>query len=278
MNILNLPGGGVFGFGQAMVLSLLAKDVQWDCYAGTSVGGYNALMAATGQRDSACSLLEEHAKEVFAGRWWRRWKLISPRYPDDALCTELQLRLPMRFGNIKPKVVIPTDCVVEQRPKVFFSGDGDDGEWTAWEVARATMAAATMFEPWKGLSDGGGACLNDPVIAAATCLNDHLNIAYSDMDVTSIGTGLSSENMKQFNIHNPIAWGRHLINGAVGGSSVWAMRYFARHLGFHSYHHYEFQRPSGYDFDDPAVIPILKKRWADDVKRIAEKITADFSS
>lgn len=275
MKILSLTGGGVFGRGQAGVMELLPETVRWDAYGGTSIGAYNVLMYATGQGKIACQLLDEHGPHIFAGRWWRQWKPLCPRYPDRELTDDLRMYLPNRFGGIKPHLVIPADSVAEQRPKVFFNRDDTDAEWPAWEVARASMAAHTYFSPWKGYADGG-IFLNDPVMATATCLHRHLEIPYQEMEITSIGTGLSSENMGTPLTMNRVGWALHIMRSGLSGSSVWTQRYFARAMPFGKYRHYEFSRPSGYDFDDPRVIPILKEKWADDVKRIAEKIQRDF--
>ena len=273
INILCLTGGGCFCYGQALILAKLKNLHKFSAWGGTSGGAINALYIASGQSpDVLVPFWEESAPKIFKGYWWRHHKILSPKYRDVALNTSLQKMLDFRFGDLKNTFAC-SHCLDLGRPHIFYSQDVDDADWQAWEVARASAAAQTFFNPWNGYADGG-IFANDASMFTIAGLKNHLHIPFDEMRVVSIGTGLPTDNLNRKTPWNVLGWLKVILSDELQGGSVSKERFYAREvLGPNNFLLIDFPRLD-YDFDNPKVVPEIEKQWEKGINNAVAKIDA----
>ncbi|MGB3493274.1 MAG: patatin-like phospholipase family protein [Elainellaceae cyanobacterium] len=168
--ILSIDGGGVRGLIPAMVLAEIEKRTHqpiaesFDLIAGTSTGGILALglikANEKGKPEFSAETLSEiykkEGKRIFPqGTWtsaarhlWRGFGISDEVYSHQGL----EMLLKDKFGNTTlghalTKVLISTYEIVDGEPLFFKSWDDDYQAVKMRDVARATSAAPTYFEP-----------------------------------------------------------------------------------------------------------------------------------
>ena len=209
MLVLTLDGGGMRGLFEAHVLDALEQalgrpitDV-FDLVAGTSTGGVLALgvtVSARSPRELA-ELYEEHGPRIFRRTALARVRqLFVSKYRRTQLDETLRLELgEARLSSAHPRTVVPAFSLA-RRDIVWFDSDCRrpfprvkvaDCDPPAWQVAAATSAAPTYFEPAQVEgADGewldGGVGANDPTpFAMALALDERPD----EVLTLSIGTG-----------------------------------------------------------------------------------------
>lgn len=236
MKILSLDGGGVFGVGQALVLSGL-DNTKWDAVCGTSIGSAVAAFIATGKPVNV-SFFQQHMPEIFSNSWYRN-PVFGPRYSDKALNAILSKTFE---GTLLKDVRIPlfiTACSVQgHSPKVFSSLNVEDGSMLLSDAIRASCAAPTYFKPWQGYTDGG-IFTNNPALVAVTSASRELGVNLEEIELCSIGTGTfsRSENATGKGL---FYWGNWLINALLEGGSDKMFDQMVESLPLGHYERYQF--------------------------------------
>ena len=223
--VLSIDRGGIKGIIPAMVLAEIERRTErriaemFDLVAGTSTGGILALgLTKPGQDNkpeySAKKLIELYETEggkIFSIPVWHRihsgWGLADEKYPSTGI-DEVALKY---FGDVRLaqafKEVLITAYEIEKRGPWFFK------RWEALdsnkgfnpfmrEVARATSAAPTYFEPLqlkvgslgnRAFIDGGVHSNNPAMCAYVEAIKIHPE--EKDFLVVSLGTGEPTRNM-----------------------------------------------------------------------------------
>jgi patatin-like phospholipase/acyl hydrolase len=218
--ILSIDGGGIRGIIPALILTEIEHRAKrpisdlFDFIAGTSTGGIIALglVAPSGdgkpkyRAKDLVTLYEEDGEKIFSRSVWHRIRAVGniaeEKYPSDGI----ERALAERFGNawlsetIKPVLVTAYD--LELREPHFFKTDralkDPRRDFYLAEIARATSAAPTYFEPARiqsraqddpvALVDGGVFANNPAACALVEALCDH-GARDNDIVFLSLGTG-----------------------------------------------------------------------------------------
>ena len=222
VKVLSIDGGGIRGLIPAMVLAEIEKRTGkriaqlFDLIAGTSTGGILALgltkPGAGGKprwtAEQGVELYREQGGKIFDRSVWHRIRslgnLAEEKYPAGPIEEVLQ----EFFGNTRLsealKDVIVTSYEIERRIPFFFKSryasdpaKKADYDFPMWQVARATSAAPTYFEPFKidtnkqadywALIDGGVFANNPAMCAYAEAKATRKDA--QDFLVVSLGTG-----------------------------------------------------------------------------------------
>lgn len=285
MRVACNTGGGVFGYAEAITWAAVEPRTleRIDCFAGTSVGGAIALALAAGIPPSRIAqFVARTAPVIFAGRWWRRRirALLHPRYPSEPLDEALR----GLFGDTtceqleKPAIVCTHDLRVG-RPRAYWTPEHP--KLLLRDLARRTMAAHTYFARHQMERDGG-VTNNDPSMAAILTLLRVHGARLHSIDMYSLGNGRNPTARTEENYPEPrlntgilAEW----INDSLDGASVMANREDA-HLLLRVYGgRYEwFEFPdTSMDMDDPAVIDMIRDRWAGEARLAAHHIDTFFA-
>lgn len=228
IKILSIDGGGIRGIIPAMILAEIedrtGKPISssFDLIAGTSTGGILALGLTKPEAGRPCysardliRLYENNGGKIFNRSLCHKILSLSgtvaERYPSDGV--EAVLR--EYFGTAKLSESLTnlfiTSYEIERRDPFFFRSrkarTDPDYDYYMWEVARATSAAPTYFEPAKVRSlkqaaDGdrlsfyalvdGGVFANNPGMCAFVDAKTDTAINTSTGDdflLVSLGTG-----------------------------------------------------------------------------------------
>lgn len=264
VRVLSIDGGGVRGMIPALVIAALERAAGkpvadlFDLVAGTSTGG----IIATGlthptKRLSGKDVIQfyrDHAPTIFYRGWGRAvssvFSLADEKYPASPLSRILQdhfgtdvwlSELPGNTGG-GPELLMTAYDIQARTPALFkswrargFLWDCDreaevaaDKDFRLWEIARATSAAPTYFEPaeirtrsgkTRNLIDGG-VYANNPAMEAYVAAR---RIFPQDPDIVlvSLGTG---EDRHPFDVTSArhwglIEWARPLFKVLLGGLS-----------------------------------------------------------
>lgn len=264
VRVLSIDGGGVRGMIPAVVIAALERASgkpiaeMFDLIAGTSTGG----IIATGlvhptKRLSGQDVIQfyrDHAPAIFYRGWGRALGTLFSLADEKYSAAPLDKILKDHFGaddwlsqipgNARggPELLITAYDIHDRTPSLFKSwrargqrwdcDDADenteDKDFRLWEMARATSAAPTYFEPVKikarsgrpsQLIDGG-VYANNPALAAYVAAR---RIFPTDPDilVVSLGTGedrhpLDFARARHWGL---IEWARPLFKVLLGGSS-----------------------------------------------------------
>ena len=244
--ILSIDGGGIRGLIPAVILVELERRLAasgrskpiahyFDLIAGTSTGGIIAagLTCPKGKTRTtpACTasdlvdLYEKEGGEIFNRGFFidLRRTLTNPgsafdeRYDAAPLEAKLKARLgDRRLSEAIAKVVITAYDITKREARFLTNGlqrDGEDSDdYLFREVARATSAAPTYFEPAlvqniskkrsEALIDGG-VFANDPTLAAVFETRK-LGFDENELHILSLGTG---ENTRGFAYADARNWG-----------------------------------------------------------------------
>ena len=249
--ILSLDGGGIRGVIPAVVLSELESRLPqsigetFDLIAGTSTGGILALgLTKPGADDkpqfSAEELVDlyaEHGKRIFSRSIFHRVRAIGnaveEKFPADALEDVLDEYLDdARLSSAVTDVLVPA-YEIETRQAWFFSrskarANPQENDFTMKEVARATSAAPTYFEPARLETDGvpdywalidGGVFANNPAMCAVTeALDTH---KADELIVVSLGTGSQTRRLRYEDATGwgLVRWARPILDVVFDGVS-----------------------------------------------------------
>jgi patatin-like phospholipase/acyl hydrolase len=265
MKGIALDGGGVFGAGQAAIFSQIDRPTleKFEFLAGTSIGSAIAAGIASGMSGTnMISLFRDYLPNIFAGYWWRKYKIFTPRYPDKVLNEVLRRLFPMRFKHLDRPVFITAVDLNRRTLKVFNSRDSADGEWPTWEIVRAAVAAESYFLPWKGYGDGGVVANNPSMVAVAAAVRA-LNTSPQELEVLSIGTGEYVENkpIGSTKRWTRVHWGLYVLNSMLNGFTDHMHDYFVRSMPLRRYLRVQFQREKKWDIDDSSKIPLALEKW-----------------
>ena len=222
MKVLSIDGGGIRGIIPAMILTEIEKRTGkpiaelFDLIAGTSTGGILALGLTkpdpSGTKpqytaEDGIKLYETEGSRIFSRSIWHKihsvWSVEEEKYPSDGIESVLN----EYFGDARLKdartEVLITSYEIERRIPFFFRStrardpQKPGYDFPMWQVARATSAAPTYFEPIKIETDDrsdyyalidGGVFANNP----AMCAFAEAKIMYRDADeflIVSLGTG-----------------------------------------------------------------------------------------
>lgn len=201
--VLSIDGGGIRGLVPAIVLRELERRLaaagdprplhaHFDLIAGTSTGGIIAAgLTAPHPTEpgraamTSADLVDLYANEgpaIFPRSTWRRFRqVVEEKYAAGPLEQRLQRYLGSATLNNAMTDVLITAYDIQTRRTVFFdkrapTGGGRVRPYKFWQVARATSAAPTFFEPARvqdpfdpdvvhTLIDGG-VFANDPTMCA----------------------------------------------------------------------------------------------------------------
>ncbi len=220
--LLVIDGGGARGILPATVLMYIEKVAGRPCHelfdlvCGNSTGGIIACgiarpMAATKIR----ALYSEQGPEIFRPRWpvYSRW-LAAPKYdhrPLEAILKEKLGSQPFSAAVIRCMVV---SYDIRVRRPVFFKSWKDG--LAMWEVARATSAAPSYFQPHGDLIDGAMVANNPALCAFAEARRlwpEH------ELTILSLGCGELTRPLRPEKMKGLLSWAPHLVSGFLDGQS-----------------------------------------------------------
>jgi patatin-like phospholipase/acyl hydrolase len=219
VKILSIDGGGIRGIIPALILAEIERRTKrpiaelFDLIAGTSTGGLIALgltKPGVGNQpqytaEELAHLYETDGSAIFSRSIWHRLyaanNFLEEKYPSDGI----ERVLDKYFGEARLKDALTNVLIssyeIEKRFPFFFkisrAKQRADHDFPIKQVARATSAAPTYFEPLKleaqespgyyALIDGG-VYANNPAMCAyveAVCAQPEL----CEYLVVSLGTG-----------------------------------------------------------------------------------------
>ncbi|MDC0413610.1 CBASS cGAMP-activated phospholipase [Gammaproteobacteria bacterium] len=209
--ILSIDGGGIRGAFSAHILTCISERLKinlheaFDMFAGTSTGSIIAAAIACNKSPTEISnLYQIHGKDIFSSKkksiWPEKFKLgMHSKYNKD----NLEKLLTDQFGDTQLKdvdkpLLIPATDIGNGCVHVFKSPYSEaftrDGDFLVSGAVLASCSAPVYFDPEKvenyHLADGG-IWANNPSLAAAIDATKRLNIEWNDIQILSIGTGLS---------------------------------------------------------------------------------------
>ena len=213
--ILSLDGGGIRGLFMACLLQQIQLELitdgrveeYFDLIAGTSTGGIIAIGLGFHvscddivcfYKDRGCEFFPPDRYRQTNKVWYRYGRgLKYPKYDHRPLETTLREVFGNRLlGESDKRLTIPS-CMVPQSEIAVFKTDHHpdykrDYQTMAWEVCRATSAAPTYFaghERNGRMFIDGGFWANNPILVAVTEALSCFEVAPSQVQVLSIGTG-----------------------------------------------------------------------------------------
>lgn len=277
--VLSIDGGGIRGIIPAMVLAEIEERTEkpiaetFDLIAGTSTGGILALgLAMPGDGNTPkytardlIKLYEEEGAHIFSGRAGTIRNLFEERYPSAGVEEVLK----EYFGEVRLKDgltrIFVTSYEIQLRAPFFFRSErakvDADYDFLMREVARATSAAPTYFEPAKVEARGpvdyyalvdGGVFANNPAMCAyveATGILKERGLASpdeSDILVVSLGTGQLTDRLRYEKAAGwgLMEWARPLIDVVFDGVSDtvdYQLKQLLSHKQDEPRHYYRFQ-------------------------------------
>jgi len=202
--ILSLSGGGVRGIFQAVFLKNLENTTgipifqQFDLISGTSTGSIIALAVSLGiDINRIIDLYRNKSEEIFRSKAFSLLRK-GPRYDQNVLRNEMEnIFGTKQLRDTKTNVIVTATCLDQFCHRVFSSfptNEDGDNQFTAVDVALASSAAPTYFEPVTPQSQersyvDGGLWANSPSLISILYANRYLNIPVKSMKVLSVGTG-----------------------------------------------------------------------------------------
>ena len=248
MRVLAIDGGGIRGLIPALVLTELERRSgrrvfeMFDLIAGTSTGGILACALCAPEALPASELValyEEEGPTIFDRSVFQRIRsgegLLDEKYDSGALDRALHRFLSdKRLSEAKPDILVPAYDTAAPGPYFFKSRkarEKPEEDFALSEVARATSAAPTYFEPSalgkRSLVDGGVFAVNPAMSAFAEVLRHSPG---EEIRLLSLGTGERTrkrtfEEIKDWGL---IAWARPILEVVFDGVSD-AVDYQLRH-------------------------------------------------
>ena len=250
LRILSIDGGGIRGIIPATVLAEIERRTRqpiarlFDLIAGTSTGGIIALGLTiprspgeplyTAQR--FVELYEHEGARIFSRSLLRAMFAVDNLTWKKYASTGIEQVLKEYFGEARLRDavtdVLITSYEIERRFPFFFKSRNarlrPDYDFLARDVARATAAAPSYFEPMK-LPSGtnsdyytlidGGVFANNP--AACALVEARSTLAGSDYLVVSLGTGslMRSLPLNLAKYWGAVRWAKPLLDIVFDGVS-----------------------------------------------------------
>ena len=237
--ILSIDGGGIRGLIPALVLAHIEEECAqpaaelFDVIAGTSTGGILALGLAcpepTYSARGLASIYADEGERIFPKRLINVRSLYDEKYSADGLEEVLEEKLgDTRLKDARARVLV-TAYDIERRTPVFFrsvrADHQDDHDFLMRDVARATSAAPTYFEPARLPGDppyalvDGGVFANNPGMCAY--VDRHTVDDRDEVTMVSLGTGeltrrLPYEKAKDWGL---LGWGMRVLDVVFDGVS-----------------------------------------------------------
>lgn len=209
--ILAIDGGGYRGVYAAHILKRLEETFkikcveQFDLFAGTSTGAIIAAGLCTNFSAAKIAGLYKEKGDVIFGR---KRRLLPGLLKSKFDCAGLRKVLSDFFstktlGEVKRPLIVPATDIGNGCVHVFKSAyHGDFVRDTNVPIADAVLAscsAPTYFDPFflpqhgSYLLADGGLWANNPALVAAIDAHKRLNIPLENINVLSIGTGVSKQ-------------------------------------------------------------------------------------
>jgi uncharacterized protein len=302
--ILSIDGGGIRGIIPAVVLAEIERRLDsptaslFDVIAGTSTGGLIALaLTRPGDdgrprlsADDVVALYEQNGARIFPHEVFGRLRqLVDEKYSDKGLNEVLDEQL----GDARLKDAL-TDVIVTaydlgRRQPVFFRSararlDPEPYDFAMRDVARATAAAPTYFEPAVvdvpppepdlGLIDGGVFATNPGMCAFVDAYAGQAQVDQTLL--VSLGTGsltrpISVDDAKGWGLAR---WAPHILDVVFDGVSDTVDYQLTQVLGGNYYRLQTALTKANDDMDDASRenIANLKREGLDLVARESAKL------
>lgn len=272
IRVLSIDGGGIKGIIPATILVYLEQKLQefsnnpdariadyFDLLAGTSTGGiltcaYLIPDANNPSRpkltaEQALSLYLDDGKHIFSLPFWRKIRTLFGWVDEKYSHRNMERLLKKHLGSktylsqlLKPCLIPAYD--IESNSAVFFNSmnakEAAARDTKVWQVARATAAAPTFFEPTVVKLQGGdrlplvdgGVFANNPAMCAYTEVNktdfSRLDASrnlpkrptHEDILLVSIGTGKINRRylVKEMRKRGKIGWAKPVVDMMMSGS------------------------------------------------------------
>ncbi len=259
IKVLSIDGGGIRGIIPAMVLGEIEDRTEkpaselFDLIAGTSTGGILALglaKPAVGSNkpqykaEELAELYEKEGGRIFSRSVWHRTRALGSTLEEKYPSEGIEGVLDEYFGETRLQdaltSVLVTAYEIERRIPWFFRSEKAKGridyDFPMKQVARATSAAPTYFEPVKiGAEDSsdyyalidGGVFANNPALCAYVEARGYLEMEGSsyppdaDLLLVSLGTGeltrtLPYEEAKEWGL---VRWAQPILSVVFDGVS-----------------------------------------------------------
>ena len=246
--MLSIDGGGIRGLIPALVLAEIEQRSGkrvfelFDLIAGTSTGGILACALCAPDplpAEQLVGLYVEEGPNIFDRSLWQRIRsaegLLDEKYDSADLDRALERFLSdKRLAETKPELIIPAYNMGDPGPYFFKSRKArEEGEdFTLAEVARATSAAPTYFEPFElegqALVDGGVFAANPAMCAVAEVLRFQ---PAAEIALLSLGTGERTRKRSFEEVHDwgLVEWAKPILDVVFDGASD-AVDYQLRHV------------------------------------------------
>ena len=232
--VLSIDGGGIRGIIPAVILSELEKATgkpiaqMFDLIVGTSSGGVLALGLVMPGEDGKPKYTADDGVRLYMGQGHRIfsrstlhkvrsiWSVEAEKYP----ARGIEAVFGEYYGDARLKdaitPVVVTSYEIERRAPFFFKSElakADEAEYDfpMWQVARATTAAPTFFQPARLVAASGsrtyslvdaGIFVNDPAMSA---LAEARSMGLGD-DVLIVSLG-SGEATQPILYQRAVGWG-----------------------------------------------------------------------
>jgi patatin-like phospholipase/acyl hydrolase len=272
IKILSIDGGGIRGIIPALLLSAIEEKKQkpiyelFDLFAGTSTGGILSLLLTKPDPIPANKLIDlyngDGANRIFKKNFLTGATYLFKKAKYDRRGIEGVLA--EKFQEVKLgqalKPVLITSYETEGRNAIFFTNYDDRySGLNMRDVARATSAAPTYFEPYKingkGTFVDGGLAANNPAMSAYVEVLKILDqLKAKGMDVSnkkiilvSLGTGTVTLSLKYNEIKDwtPLNWvSGPLISSFFDGNSTTVEYQLKKILNNETYHRFQLILPN----------------------------------
>jgi uncharacterized protein len=248
MRVLSIDGGGIRGLIPALVLTAIeersGKRIYelFDLIAGTSTGGILACALCAPDplpAQELVGLYEDEGPKIFDRSVWQRIRsaegLLDEKYDASALDRALERFLSdKRLAEAKPDLLVPAYNMGDPGPYFFKSRKArEEGEdFPLSQVARATSAAPTYFEPFEltgeALVDGGVFATNPAMCAFAEVMRFEPT---ANLLLLSLGTGQRTHKRSFDEVRNwgLVEWAKPILDVVFDGVSD-AVDYQLQHV------------------------------------------------
>ncbi len=226
IRILSIDGGGIRGIIPATILTHLEQLIQkktgnenarlsdyFDMMAGTSTGGILTCAYLTPNPENngrpmtsqeALDLYLKFGKDIFSQTTGRKWKTLFGLLDEKYKSTALEKLLKQHFTEgtrlsqmLKPCLITSYD--ITTRRAMFFNKlnavENHVRDFDVWEIARATSAAPTYFEP--AFIDSENDC-NFPLIDGGLVANNPAMCAFVEAHKTAFSKIFTEENAPDY--------------------------------------------------------------------------------
>lgn len=261
--LLSIDGGGALGAGPARFLAQAESeygDLGETALCGTSAGGLLVLLRATGL---SWREIEEiwtaEVGRIFAPPpiWWRL-DPTRPKYQSKGLEQACAKWLNRPCRQALTPFFVPAFDFALGRPKVF---DWRESNFTMAEVALATTAAPTYFQPRQNRFVDGGLVANNPsLIGLLGSVNQGL-ASIEDTKLLSLSTSGNFWSDPEIGRRtNAISWLKPLISAMIGGNEERSEFLTSELLG-NRHVRVVPNCMKDYQLDELAALPEFRKLW-----------------